>query len=134
MQQLYGVPIFSVILVCRSFKGRELLLHDKHPRKIRFFFYIFLPATNNCVSETILLRCTKYSLEIELQKLSSPVPHGQSEQFSLKSIKKIYIPANILNPCQFITDPLKSSRSIIHMLKYLDNLTSHSKMNVICAR
>ena len=53
----------------------------------------------------MLLRCTKYSLKIELQKLSSPVSHGQSEQFSLKSIKEIYIPAKIINPCQFITDP-----------------------------
>ena len=24
----------SVTMVCRSFKGRELPLHDKHPRKI----------------------------------------------------------------------------------------------------
>ena len=44
-----------------------------------------LPVTNNYLSEAILLRCTKYSLEIELQKLSSPVPHGHSEQFSLKT-------------------------------------------------
>ena len=66
----------------------------------------------------ILLRCTKYSLEIELKILSYPVPHGQSEQFSLKSIKEIYIPSKIINPCQFI--------------KHLDNLTSHSKMKVRC--
>ena len=46
-----------------------------------------LPATYNYLGEAILLRCTKYSLETELQKLSSPVPHGHSEQFSLKSIK-----------------------------------------------
>ena len=39
--------------------------------------------------------------------------HGQSEQFNfLKSIKKINIPANIINLCKFITDPLKSSRII----------------------
>ena len=56
-----------------------------------------------------LLRCTKYSLEIDLQELFSPVPHGQSEQFSLKSMKEINIPAKNINPCQFITDPLKSS-------------------------
>ena len=55
----------------------------------------------NCLSEEILLRCTKYSLDIELQELSSAVTHGQSEQFSLKSIKKINIPAKIINPCQF---------------------------------
>ena len=95
-------------MVCRSFKGRELPLHDKHPRKILFVFHI-VPATYNCLSETFLLRCTKYYLEIELQKLSSPVPHGQSEQFSLESIKEIYIPAKIINLCQFITDPLKTS-------------------------
>ena len=53
-------------------------------------------------------------MEIELQKLSSPVPHGQSEQLSLKSIKVIYITAKIINPCQFITDPLKSTRFIFH--------------------
>ena len=95
-------------MVCRLFKGSALPLHDKHPWKILFIFYI-LPAMSNCLSETILLRCTKYSLEIELQKLSSPVPQGQSEQFSLKSIKEIYIPAKIVNPraCQFKTDPLK---------------------------
>ena len=46
-----------------------------------------LPATYNYLIETILLRCTKYSFEIELQKLSFPVSHGHSEQFSLKSIK-----------------------------------------------
>ena len=68
----------------------------------KFVFYI---VTYNCLSESILLRCTKYSLEIELQELSPPVPHGQSEQFSLKSLKEIYIPAKIINPCQFITDP-----------------------------
>ena len=45
--------------------------------------------------------CTKNSLEIGLQELSSAVPHGQSEQFSLKSIKEINIPAKIINPCQF---------------------------------
>ena len=45
-------------------------------------------------------------MEIELQKLSSPVPHGQSEQFSLKSTKEIYIQAKIINPSQFIIDPL----------------------------
>ena len=72
----------------------------------KFVFYI-VPATYNCLSESILLRCTKSFLEIELQELSSPVPHGQSEQFSLKSMKEIYIPAKIINPCQFITDPLR---------------------------
>ena len=82
----------------------------------KFVFYI-VQATNNCLSESILLRCTKYSLEIKLQELSSPLPRGQSEQFSLKSMKEIYIPAKIINPCQFITDPLKSSRNIIHTLK-----------------
>ena len=54
--------------------------------------------------------------KIELQELSSPVPHGQSEQFSLKSMKEIYIPAKIINPCHFITYPLKSLRIIIHTL------------------
>ena len=86
----------------------------------KFVFYI-VSVTHHCLSESILLRCTKYSLEIELQELSSPVPHGQSEQFSLKSMKEMDIPANIINPCQFITDPLKSSRIIIHTLKHLDN-------------
>ena len=62
------------------------------------------------------------------------MPHGQSEQFSLKSMKEIYIPAKIINPCQFITDPLKSLRIIIHTLKHLDNETSHSKMKVLCAK
>ena len=38
------------------------------------------------------------------------MPHGHSEQFSLKSIKEIYIPAKIIIPCQFINDPLKSLR------------------------
>ena len=62
----------------------------------KIFYYHFmiipiciLPATYNYLSEAILLRCTKYSLEIELQELSSPVLHGHSEQFSLKSIKGI---------------------------------------------
>ena len=97
--------------MCRSFKGRELPLHDKHSRKILYVFFnlYILPVTYNCLSETILL---KYSLEIELQKLSSPVPHRQSEQFSWKSIKEIYIPAKIINPYQFITDPLISPRII----------------------
>ena len=40
------------------------------------------------------------------------MPHGHSEKFSLKSIKGIYIPAKIIIPCQFITDPLKSLRII----------------------
>ena len=47
-------------------------------------------------------------------KSSSPVPHGQSEQFRLKSIKETYIPAKVINPCQFITDPLNFSRIIFH--------------------
>ena len=74
----------------------------------------FASYVYNYLSEAILLRCTKYSLEIELQELSSPVPHEHSEQFSLKSIKGIYIPAKIIIPCQFITDPLKSLRIIFH--------------------
>ena len=77
------------------------------PGKIAFYI---VPASCNCLSESILLRCTKYSLEIELRELSPPVPHGQSEQFSLKSMKEIYIPAKVINPCQFITDPLKSPK------------------------
>ena len=60
--------------------------HSKEQTPQETLFCKFLPATYSCLSETILLRCTKYSLEIELQKLSSPVPHGQSEQYSLKSI------------------------------------------------
>ena len=76
--------------------------------------FLIPPRTYNCLSEAILLRCTKYSLEIELQKLSSPVSHGHSEQFSLKSIKGIYIPAKIIIPCQFLTDPLKSLRINFH--------------------
>ena len=60
------------------------------------------------------------------------MPHGQSEQFSLKSIKEIYISAKIVNPCQFINDPLKFPSKLIHMFKHLDNLTSHSKMKVLC--
>ena len=86
----------------------------------KIVFYI-VPAMLNCLSESILLRYTKYSLEKKLQELSSPVPHGQSEQFSLKSMKEIYEPAKIIDPYQFITDPLKSSRIIIHTLKHLDN-------------
>ena len=74
----------------------------------------------NCLNETILL---KYFLETDVQKLSSPVPHGQSEQFSLKSIKEIYIPAKIINPCQFITDPLKSSRIIFHQSLFKNEST-----------
>ena len=31
-------------------------------------------------------------------------------------MKEIYIPAKIINPCQFITDSLKSSWIIIHTL------------------
>ena len=81
-------------------KGENYHFMTNTPGK--FVFYI-LPATYSCLSETILLRCTKYSLKIELQKLSSPVSHGQSEQFSLKSIKEIYIPAKIINPCPFIS-------------------------------
>ena len=87
-------------MVCRSFKGRELPLHNK--------LICILPDAYNYLSEMILLRCTEYSLEIGLQKLS-PVPHEHSEQFSLKSIKEIYIPAKIIIPCQFITDSLKSA-------------------------
>ena len=67
--------------------------------------FVFCIVTYNNLSESILLRCTKYSLEIELQELSPPVPQGKSEQFSLKSMKEIYIPAKIINPCQFIIDP-----------------------------
>ena len=74
----------------------------------------FASYVYNYLSEAILLRCTKYSLEIELQELSSPVPHEHTEQFSFKSIKGIYIPAKIIIPCQFITDPLKSLRIIFH--------------------
>ena len=48
------------------------------------------------------------ALPIALRGPSFPVPNGHSEQFSLKSIKGIYIPAKIIIPCQFITDPLKS--------------------------
>ena len=85
----------------------------------KIVFYI-VSATCNCLSESILLRCTKYSLEKELQELSPPVPNGQSDQFSLKSMKEIYIPAKNINPCQFINDPLKFPRIIIHTLKHLD--------------
>ena len=46
--------------------------------------------------------------------ISATRVHGHSEQFSLKSIKGIYIPAKIIIPCQFITDPLKSLRIIFH--------------------
>ena len=98
-------------------KGENYHFMTNIPGKIIFFI---VPGTCNCLSESILLRCTKYSLEKELQELSSPVPHGQSEQFSLKSMKEIYIPAKIINPCQLITDPLKSPRIIIHKLKHLD--------------
>ena len=43
IQQLYGVPIFSVTMVCPSFKGRELPLHDNF---ICVFFNLYiLPAT-----------------------------------------------------------------------------------------
>ena len=34
IQQLHGVQIVSVTMVCQSFKGRESPLHDKHLRKI----------------------------------------------------------------------------------------------------
>ena len=90
-----------------------LLWRVDHSKGENYHFMI-LPATYNYLSEAILLRCTKYSLETELQKLSSSVPHGHSEQFSLKSIKEIYIPAKIIILCQFITDPLKSLRIIFH--------------------
>ena len=33
---------------------------------------------------------------------------------SFKSVQEINIPAKIINPCQFITDPLKSSRIFFH--------------------
>ena len=74
-----------------------------------------MPATLNFLGETILLRFTKCSLEIGLHELPSAVPHGQSEQFSLKRIKEINIPAKIINPCQFIIGPLKSSKIIFHL-------------------
>ena len=70
-------------------------------------YFIFCQLRTNVSVRRFYYRCTKYSLEIELEKISSPVPHGQSEQFSLKSIKEIYIPAKIIKPCQFIIDPLK---------------------------
>ena len=89
-------------------KGENYRFMTNIPGK--FVFYI-VPATYNCLSESILLRCTKQ----ELQELSSPVPHRQPEQFSLKSMKEIYIPAKIINPSQFVTDPLKTLRIIIHM-------------------
>ena len=60
--------------------------------------FVFNIVTYNCLSESILLRCTKYSLETEFKELSPPVPHGQYEQFSLKSMKESYIPAKIINP------------------------------------
>ena len=97
-------------------KGENYQFMTNIPGK--FVFYI---VTYNCLSESILIRCTNYSLETELQELSPPMPHGQSEQFSLKSMKEIYIPAKIINPGQFITDPVKPSRIIIHTLKHLDN-------------
>ena len=110
------VSQYLALLWCVDYsKGENYRFMTNIPGK--FVFYI-VPATYNCLSESILLKCTKYSLKIELQELSSPVPHGQSEQFSMKEIN---IPAKIINPCQFITDPLKSSRIIIHALKHLDN-------------
>ena len=99
------VSQYLVLLWCVDHsKGENYHFMTNTPGKFDLYF---LPATNSCLSETILLRCTKYSLEIELQELSSPVPHGHSEQFTLKNLKEIYIPAKIINPCQFITDPLK---------------------------
>ena len=123
-------------MVCWSFKGRELL-HDKHPRKIWFVFYI-LPATYSCLSETILLRYTKYSLEIELKKLSSPVPYRQSEQFSLKSIKGNLHTSKNCKSMSVYNWSFKIVKNyflskIIQRLNHLDNLTSYSKMKVLCA-
>ena len=43
-QQLYVVPIFNVTMVCQSFKGRELPLHDNTPGKLNLYF-IIVPAT-----------------------------------------------------------------------------------------
>ena len=115
------VSQFLALLWCVDHsKGENYHFMTNIPGK--FVFYI-VPAKYNCLSELILLRCTKYSLEIELQELSSTMPYRQSEQFSLKSMKEIYIhvPAKIINLCQFITDSLKSSRIITRTLKHLDN-------------
>ena len=77
-------------------KGENYHFMTNSPGKFDLYFIFCQLRTAVSVRQ-----CTKYSLEIELQKLS-PVPHGQSEQFSLKSINEIYIPATIINPCQFI--------------------------------
>ena len=67
-----------------------------------FFFKLTLQENLICI-----LVCASY---VELsQKIFSgncykTDPHGQSEQFSLKSRKEINISAKIINPCQFITD------------------------------
>ena len=53
------------------------------------------------------IKMHKIFFENRVTKIILPVSNGQSEQFSLKSIKEIYIPAKIINPCQFITDPFK---------------------------
>ena len=62
------------------------------------------------------------------------MPHGHSEQFSLKSIKGIYIPTKIIIPCQFITDPLNPCELFSIKVYPHVNPTSHSKMKVQCAQ
>ena len=44
-------------------------------------------------------------------------------------MKETNIPAKIINPCQFITDPLNSSKIITHTLKHLDNYIDSSFEN-----
>ena len=46
------------------------------------------------------------------------MPHEQSEQFSLKSIKEINILAKIMNPRQFINGSLTSTWLLIRKWKY----------------
>ena len=110
IQQLYSVPIFSVTIWCVDHsKGDNY--HFMTNIQGKFVFKI-VPATYNCLSESILWRCTKCSLGKEFKNYPLQCHTG-----SLNNL----VWAKIIKPRQFITYPLKSSRIINHTLKHLDN-------------
>ena len=99
------VSLYLALLWCVDHsKGENYHFMTNTPEKFDLYFIFCQLRTAVSIRRSYNIRCIKNSLE---KKLSSPVPRGQSEQFSLKSIKEIYIPAKIINTCQFITDPLK---------------------------
>ena len=65
------VSQYLVLLCCVDhLQGENYHFMANIPGK--FVFYI-VSAMYNCLNESILLGCTQYSLELELQELSSPV-------------------------------------------------------------